>query len=961
MAENSEKYCLQHNIFYTGSNCPVCISELKVHPSFYMKVLKDVFEEKKMIFQEELEKHKYDYYYKQKMFNWLDWIDKIFKITEEDGILTFSLSLEKLFENQIIEKKKILELINNITSEFARLDMILDMHFSKYYLDDLIKSLNDLWQNSLIIEVLDNLDLKTKCPMIKDVSLKCWLEQKVIPEEKAIVLKLEHPMLWKEDVQTLSKKGFKILLSEEKIKQLEQLIEIEKEKYYKVQIKPHEYGIQIILYKHIDKEYKDRLEKGCTIKYWINKEQGLYEELKFIQRAPNLDYEDNIVYLAKYFTFPVILNYFKKEGFKVEVDESLFKQYPKLPCEIHKNFELYEVQKPAVKNWYENNQVGTVVLPTGGGKTIVGLEVLSQIKEWTLIVVPTIELKNQWIEFLTGYSAIEPNQKLNIPNLGIPREYVGEFYAGKKEVKPITIALFQSAHKHVLPEGEEEDTEEYNEEELAEMAKFGEEIGKLSENFGLLIADEGHHLAAPLWKNIAIHLKSLKRISLTATPERYDGNEPLLFFTLGDPIYKVTYEDLAKQKIVCPIVFQRVFVPLTETEKEILRILAELKGKKYWGFAEINEKVKQLKELYLSLPYVQLKKKKFEEKVEKAKLKGKDLVETFMIKRMQVRLIHCFAQEKFNKLLEIVKKHINDKILIFNEYVIGAKMIHDFLEENGIHSEILTGSTKRKERELIFDEFRKAHSGIIVTTTVLDEGINVPDCNVIIIFNGRRRRRQMIQRIGRGCRYRKLKIEYVYELVVEPFKKQKVEDVVKVGDTVYIIGGVKGNIGEKCIVEKITDSLIYVRSEKTGELYDKYPQNISKTPHGMPISLYYKSSYYKYPWDEIYENYLNYEYRISEERSPLEVIGNHEYLIKEVEKELQTAEKCSVDGCSNVRVEEKWCKEHLIAYDKMCKIVKTFGIKDLKELYEMVKGDKYMLDLYNEAVKKLGGEVNVKK
>ena len=80
--------------------------------------------------------------------------------------------------------------------------------------------------------------------------------------------------------------------------------------------------------------------------------------------------------------------------------------------------------------------------------------------------------------------------------------------------------------------------------------------------------------------------------------------------------------------------------------------------------------------------------------------------------------------------------------------------------------QIITGETKLNARKQIFSDFKSGVVHTIITTTVLDEGINVPDCSVVIIVNGTSSPRQTIQRIGRGCRYtNKGKIESVYELV----------------------------------------------------------------------------------------------------------------------------------------------------------------------------------------------------
>ncbi|NIQ07025.1 MAG: ATP-dependent helicase, partial [Candidatus Korarchaeota archaeon] len=80
---------------------------------------------------------------------------------------------------------------------------------------------------------------------------------------------------------------------------------------------------------------------------------------------------------------------------------------------------------------------------------------------------------------------------------------------------------------------------------------------------------------------------------------------------------------------------------------------------------------------------------------------------------------------------------------------------------------VVTGSTPEKERRDFFQEFRRGRTRIIVTTTVLDEGVDVPDASVSIIVGGSGQPRQMIQRTGRVCRYEENKTAFIYEIIAD--------------------------------------------------------------------------------------------------------------------------------------------------------------------------------------------------
>src|ERR1700690_1924914 len=53
-------------------------------------------------------------------------------------------------------------------------------------------------------------------------------------------------------------------------------------------------------------------------------------------------------------------------------------------------------QREAVQRWLDAEGRGVVVLPTGAGKTVVAMIAMEAIGARTLVVVPTIELLEQW-------------------------------------------------------------------------------------------------------------------------------------------------------------------------------------------------------------------------------------------------------------------------------------------------------------------------------------------------------------------------------------------------------------------------------------------------------------------------------------------------------------------------------------------------------------------------------------
>ena len=130
------------------------------------------------------------------------------------------------------------------------------------------------------------------------------------------------------------------------------------------------------------------------------------------------------------------------------------------------------------------------------------------------------------------------------------------------------------------------------------------------------------------------------------------------------------------------------------------------------------------------------------------------------------------TEEKISTLLDIVKKHKESKIIVYTQLLKSADELYRRLRDRGFRVALITGRTAENRRKRAFKDFMKGAVNIIVTTTVLDEGITVPDADIAIIYEGTGEPRQMIQRIGRVLGFLPGKTAKVYELVDVTNKKE---------------------------------------------------------------------------------------------------------------------------------------------------------------------------------------------
>ena len=160
---------------------------------------------------------------------------------------------------------------------------------------------------------------------------------------------------------------------------------------------------------------------------------------------------------------------------------------------------------------------GTIVLPCGSGKTIVGMQIMDMLKTSTLIITTNISAVHQWIDELLD--------KTNLAKDDIA-EYTGE----SKDIKPVTIATYQVLTWRPDKEGP-----------FPHFSIFHERP------WGLIIYDEVHMLPAPVFRVVA-ELQAVRRVGLTATLVREDGCEGYVFSLVGPKRYDVPWKELERDK-----------------------------------------------------------------------------------------------------------------------------------------------------------------------------------------------------------------------------------------------------------------------------------------------------------------------------------------------------------------------------------------------------------------------------
>lgn len=224
-----------------------------------------------------------------------------------------------------------------------------------------------------------------------------------------------------------------------------------------------------------------------------------------------------------------------KMGFPVD-DRIPLKRGSYLDVDLKDGIEIRDYQKDSVDSLLSSGGYGTIVLPCGSGKTVVGIDTMTRLKTNTLILCPNVSSVHQWIRELLDKTNLSPDQ-------------IGEYSGETKSIKPVTVCTYQV----LTYRGKTED--ENGEPVFPHFSLFAEN------NWGLVIYDEVHMLPAPVFR-ITAELQSIYRLGLTATLIREDGREDEVFSLVGPKRYDTPWAELSVRGFIAKAYCHEVRVPL---------------------------------------------------------------------------------------------------------------------------------------------------------------------------------------------------------------------------------------------------------------------------------------------------------------------------------------------------------------------------------------------------------------
>ncbi len=309
---------------------------------------------------------------------------------------------------------------------------------------------------------------------------------------------------------------------------------------------------------------------------------------------------------------------------------------------------------------------------------------------------------------------------------------IGVLGGGQHELQIITVATYDSAWIH--------------------MERYGD-------RFGLVVFDEVHHLPGPSVRAAAEHCIAPFRLGLTATPERPDGEHSALGELVGPIVYRREITELAGD-----------FLADYTTELLEVELLPEER--------ERYDRCRATYRAFVESHGIRMGRGGWQRFLQVAS-RSEEGRRAFRAWR-ESRAILQQAAGKLELLEELLARHAGRRTLIFTHdnatvYRISRRLLLPSL----------THETPGAERRALLAAFRDGTLPVLVTSRVLNEGVDLPSAEVAIVLSGTGTVREHVQRLGRILRKSPGKTAILYEIVVagssETYISQRRRDHVAYG------------------------------------------------------------------------------------------------------------------------------------------------------------------------------------
>jgi len=289
---------------------------------------------------------------------------------------------------------------------------------------------------------------------------------------------------------------------------------------------------------------------------------------------------------------------------------------------------------------------------------------------------------------------------------------VGALGDGLRSLRTITVSTYESAYRY--------------------MHRFGD-------RFQLLIVDEAHHFGGGQRDEVLEMSVAPMRLGLTATPLPEGPPKEACERLIGPEVYRLGVLDLAGGYLA---------------ELEHVRIELNLSTAEQRHYEAATRSYREALSAYLRV-HPEATWTDFARAASRSDA-GRRALASFR----RARAVAHYTRAKSELVGRLLARHRDGRCLLFTADNGGA---YELAREHLVMP--ITCDIGQRERERAFDAFRAGALRALVSSRVLNEGIDLPEADIAIIVGGSHGEREHIQRIGRVLRPKQGKRAFVYEMV----------------------------------------------------------------------------------------------------------------------------------------------------------------------------------------------------
>lgn len=216
-------------------------------------------------------------------------------------------------------------------------------------------------------------------------------------------------------------------------------------------------------------------------------------------------------------------------------------------------------------------------------------------------------------------------------------------------------------------------------------------------SFGLILVDEAHHIGADMFRRAIDVLNPPMLGGVTATPWRGDGFD--IDEILGPPLVKIGIAEGLQQGFLSEVDY---------------RLLADNLD---WNFVQEASTHK------------------------------------YSVTQLNSRLIIPTRDEQAALLVkQAFEGEGRRAAMLFSPTIAHAESMAAMLRRYGVKTEPIYGDMPPRERDKLMTRFRAGHLDVLTSVDLFNEGVDVPDVDLVVFMRATHSRRIFVQQLGRGLR-----------------------------------------------------------------------------------------------------------------------------------------------------------------------------------------------------------------